>query len=255
MDAAKPWTNDEILQSFRFCNVRRMDDKVSVWLYENWYRPNKDHKNIIIACTLARLINSPETLTEIGFPHTWEPEGIKEAVRARRDEGGTIYNPAYIIRGGGSPDKIGAIVEWYLRPMYDTPPPIDTSSMRRSWEAIYSYFGMGSFMAGQIVADLRWARTGTWRDKKEWAPLGPGSKRGLNRFLDKPPNSPMNQAKFLEGLQEVMEYGHNFIPSCVTNRMEAHDWQNCLCETDKYNRALLGEGGPKAKYNGLIDDD
>jgi len=30
-----PWTIDEILQKYRFCNVRRADDRVSKWLIEN----------------------------------------------------------------------------------------------------------------------------------------------------------------------------------------------------------------------------
>src|SRR5262245_39207311 len=34
---SKPWTADPLLQGFRWCNVRRMDDRVSKWLEDNWY--------------------------------------------------------------------------------------------------------------------------------------------------------------------------------------------------------------------------
>ena len=30
----KPWTTDPLLRDYRWCNVRRMDDRVSVWLAE-----------------------------------------------------------------------------------------------------------------------------------------------------------------------------------------------------------------------------
>jgi hypothetical protein len=34
-------------------------------------------------------------------------------------------------------------------------------------------------------------------------------------------------------------------------QLHAQDLQNCLCEFDKYERVRLGEGRPKAKYNGV----
>ena len=75
--APKPWTDDEVLQRYRFCNVRRMDDKVSRWLFENWYQPNFDHPNMLLACALARFINLPASLEVIGFPTQWRPDKIK----------------------------------------------------------------------------------------------------------------------------------------------------------------------------------
>jgi hypothetical protein len=42
---------------------------------------------------------------------------------------------------------------------------------------------IGSFMAGQFVADLRHVYTGAWADANTWAPLGPGSERGLAWLL------------------------------------------------------------------------
>jgi len=47
---SKPWTDDVILQSYRFCNVRRMDDKVSQWLLNNWYKPYRGHPHMLKAC-------------------------------------------------------------------------------------------------------------------------------------------------------------------------------------------------------------
>ena len=73
---SKPWTDDEILQSYRFCNVRRMDDKVSKWLLENWYRPFYDHQNILLACSLGRFFNQPSTLERLGFPVDWHPDQV-----------------------------------------------------------------------------------------------------------------------------------------------------------------------------------
>src|SRR5262245_34048982 len=63
--ARRPWTEDRILQNVRFCNVRRMDDKVSSCLLEHWYHPDADSHTLLIAATLARLINWTDTLESL----------------------------------------------------------------------------------------------------------------------------------------------------------------------------------------------
>lgn len=245
-----PWTKNKVLSTYRFCNVRRMDDKVSVWLYDNWYNPNRGHKNMLVACALARLINSIETLEAIGFPKKWNPDKIKLVVRKRTEEGHTIYNPAYMIRGGGAPDKIGMVVDHYVGPLLIYPPEVNTDSMEETWNSIFSRFGFGSFMAGQVVADLRWAMQGNWKDKDSWAPIGPGSKRGMNRLLGRELKLSMRQEVFLSKLRTLIKClkEDKTLKSIVSN-MEAMDYQNCLCEFDKFRRATTGQGKPKQKYD------
>jgi len=106
-------------------------------------------------------------------------------------------------------------------------------------------------MAGQVVADLRWAMKGKWRDRNRWAPIGPGSRRGLNRLLEQDIKTPVKQEEFVKRLRQMIVTCEAFLPIELTNRMEAMDWQNCLCEFDKYSRVLLGEGRPKQLYPGI----
>ena len=49
-----PWTDDEILQTYSFCNVYRELDKVTVWIRENWKEPYADHPNLPFAMAMAR---------------------------------------------------------------------------------------------------------------------------------------------------------------------------------------------------------
>lgn len=246
----KPWTDDSILQSFRFCCVRRMDDKVSRWLLDNWYNPNFDHPNMLPAIALARFINQPHALAEVGFPVVWDPEQIKVALYRVKARGQTVFNAAYMVRGNDGPDKIASVVDYNVQPLVDDPPAIDTRKMQLAWEALECRYGFGSFMAGQVVADLRWAVSGKWADRRKWAPMGPGSKRGLNRLLGQAIDEPMTQAEFLDYLTQLMKIGRARLPKKLTRRLEAHDWQNCCCEYDKYCRTLLGEGRPKQLYPG-----
>lgn len=244
-----PWTTDPILGAYRFCNVRRMDDKVSQWLLNYWYRPYRNHPNMLLACAVARHFNKPEALDAIGFPLKWEPERIKKTLRAMKANGKQIFNGAYMVRGIGTADKTEMVIDYVCQPLHDKPPPIDTTSMQKSVEALLPYWGFSSFMAGQVIADMRWAINGSWLDKLCWAPIGPGSLRGMNRFMGRPVKQPLRQEQFLQELSDYITYCCSVLPTKLTERLEAMDWQNTLCECDKYLRALSeDEGKPKQRY-------
>lgn len=246
----KPWTDDEILRSYRFCNVRRIDDKTSQWLLNNWYTPYRDHPNVLLACVLARQLNNIDSLGEVGFPKRWNPNRVEKILNARAAAGIKNFSAAYMITGTLGGSKVHQIVRKVVDPVHRNPPAINPGSMRESVTALLPYAGFSTFMAGQVVADLRWAVSGSWVDKNDWAPVGPGSSRGLCRYLGRPLEERLNQEEFnvkfadlLSRLRERVE-----VP-----KMEAMDFQNCLCEWDKYERALFGEGRPKQRYDGGVD--
>ena len=63
----KFWTQDPILQKYRFCNVRRRDDRVTQWLIHNLYDQyeyGKDEDLWFIA-VIARYVNWPPSLLEL----------------------------------------------------------------------------------------------------------------------------------------------------------------------------------------------
>lgn len=250
-----PWTDDWILQKYRFCNVRRMDDRVSQWLLKNWYEPYFDHISMLYAIALARFINLPSSLELIEssvFKLIVSWSKIKTTLRKHRELGNTIFNGAYMVRGNDGMDKIEAVVDYYVRPLKQIK-NLRSTSMREAWDQISPSYGMGSFMAGQIVADLRWAISGDWEDKDIWAPPGPGSRRGLARLFGDEYKTALaefnNVDNWLTSFKElVLEEVPNRLSVDISKRLEAIDYQNCLCEFDKYERALWGEGKPKQLY-------
>lgn len=268
----KPWTADPILRSYRFTNVRRMDDKVSRWLFTHWYEPFANHPNMLAAVALARFVNKPESLGPIRhhlFPmrREGEPdwEGVKNTLRGIKSGGGTVFSGAYMVRGNStkSPDKIGTVVDEYVRPLWDAHVKHPTSyvvgnSMSGTHAAIATRYGYGSFMAGQIVADLRWAVTGDWEDRLMWAPVGPGSARGLARMLYLPDEWHLVARDYVarpdewlsDFKQYVLEKLPARLPATLRDRLEAMDYQNTLCEHDKYERVRLNQGRPKQLYSG-----
>ena len=255
----RPWTDDAILRQYRFCNVRRMDDKVSRWLLEKWYTPNKGSPNMFLACVIARHFNLPTTLAVLGFPKLWQPEKVRASCKLLKEKGWNVFNNAYIISGGTGAkpngprrDKIDIVIDKVIQPIIDSGYTPDTNSMQQSVEGMLGFAGIGSFMAGQIIADMRWAAPGRWLDKCDWAPQGPGSTRGLCRLYEMDVDRHGLKADdFLQGLREVIAYCKRRLPPGISERLEAIDYQSCLCEYDKFSRAIEGDGKPKQKYAGV----
>jgi hypothetical protein len=251
----KPWTDDEILRSYKFCNVRRMDDRVSRWLVENWYRPHYNHPNVLLACSLARQLNNPESMSAVGYPLEWEPERVQQVLEERTARGLGNYSAAYMItsnygeRGRARETKAYQTVWRVCNPIHEAMKSgsvrLDRRSMQRTWNALLVFQGFSSFIAGQVVADLRRAAAGSWTDKDTWAPMGPGSVRGINRYHGRPIGTPMTQQEFITELRSLRPL-LDHLPD-----LEMHDFQSCFCEFDKYERALCGDGRPKQKYPGV----
>ena len=245
----RPWTDDEILQKYRFCNVRRMDDRVSRWLLENWYTPHYDHQNMIVACTLARQLNNIESLAAVGFPKVWNPEKVEKILVSRVDRGLKNFSAAYMITGTLGGTKIEQIVYKVVDPISKKKRELKGfSTMQGLWRRLLPFAGFSTFIAGQVVADMRWACIGPWDDRYYWAPIGPGSRRGMNRLNGLPLKATIKDRDFDLQLQEIIALCHSEVSVDITSRMEAIDYQNCLCEYDKYERTLHGEGKPKRLY-------
>lgn len=247
----RPWTDDKILDTYRFCSVRRMDDRVSKWLLDNWYV--KNHPMSLVHAALARFFNLPSSLSAIHTyaVNTWQPEVIKDVLKNLRAAGAQIFNGAYLVSTNGvSMDKIDHVLDRCVAPLALMPYEqwIDTKSIQRSCENLQNLYGFAGFMSGQIVADLRWVLDGTWADRNSWAAIGPGSRRGMNRLLSRPLDQALRQSQFTIELRKLIEKLNKWLPSAISSRIEAIDVQSCLCEYDKMERTLWEGRRPKSTY-------
>jgi hypothetical protein len=248
-----PWTLDPILQTYSFTNVRRWDDRVSQWLWNNWYKPNLGHPNMVYAIATARFFNQPSSLdliTDVVFGEKWNPREIKKRLRKHKRAGNTVFRAAYLVRGNDGEDKIESVVDHNVGKLVgaEIHEKVDTTSMYKTWAEVEKVHGFGSFMAGQVTADLRHVVAGSWEDKLAWAPLGPGSLKGMNILLERDLKTPMSQKEFGDRLLWLMEELLGRVDYSTMSRLEMFDVQNCCCEYSKYSRTLLGLGRPKRLY-------
>jgi len=249
-DAPKPWTADPLLRDYRWCNVRRMDDRVSQWLLEHWYDPRHDPEYQLYDALLARLINWPDSLGEV--LDVREFEHVRSTLTARAARGEKVFTGAYVVPGVPGKNKVDSILDLVIAVADKSAEILKCSSMRDTWARLTRFDGIGSFLAGQIVSDL--ARQGVgmeWPDAGTWAPIGPGSARGINRLLGRPKDRRVPQAEFELLLPELMTALEPRVRGLWKDRgLVAMDIQNCLCEFDKYRRLTLGEGKVRARYAG-----
>jgi hypothetical protein len=83
---------------------------------------------------------------------------------------------------------------------------------------------------------------------RAWAHAGPGAKRGLNRLLGNPAKAPMRDAAALMWMRLLLRDIGPKWP--YKPELEMREIEHSLCEFDKYERARLGEGRPRATYQG-----
>lgn len=244
----RPWTEDPVLQQFKFCNVRREHDRVTKWFAQVWRHPDYwDQKNFVPAIILGRIINWPATLAEIGFPFEWDKSAVFEVLEERKRRGDKVYTGAYMVSQYGSKMAKNTLVVANAH-QYFTKLPMVAYTLEKTASNLQEYEGIGPFMAGQVVADLKQTKhlvqAPDWWD---WAILGPGSTRGLNRLYGRPVNFNLSQG---QGLAEMRAVKAEFSAVPGVPVLCLQDIQNCMCEFDKYMRVLMGQGLPRARYDG-----
>lgn len=254
-----PWTSDDTLAKYRFCNIRRKDDKVSKWLIDNVYARYGGSACAYLAASLCRFINWPPTLQHImsagAMPHVYidlSLDKINEAVLDYGKNHSKVWTGAYVVRG--SVNKGVGKSDWII---YDVigglaikhPETIDVmseNSVQLMVEYLSGMYGFGSFMAGQVTADLtytKWLKNAV--DLYTWAPIGPGSTAGLNVIKGVPKTTKIGQSEFNDLLQAANERIKGDLG--ITD-LTLHDVQNCFCEYSKYARTVSKAGRPRSFY-------
>jgi hypothetical protein len=255
----QPWTRDEILSTYRFCNVRREDDRVTLWVRDHIRKPFAGHPYLWLMLCIARQINWPETLEMLIASYgCWpdqegfDPREMTSQLNARKERGGKVYTGAYMISAPSTKgaDKQLYIAEvvlgelWRRRDIFANH-FLGTPSLRRTHELIMRSNGWGQFMAYQAVVDMRF--TGILQhadDALSWAAAGPGTIRGLNRLHGRPTDAALAQDQARKEMRAIYEV----VESETGVAMDFSDVPNILCETDKYLRVKNGEGKPRALY-------
>lgn len=247
--APPPWTDDPVLQAYRFCNVYREDDKVTRWIKTNWRQPNRKDRNIALAMCIARMVNWPDTLAELGYPKTWDAGHFINVLARRKAAGEKVWTGAYMVTGGyseGGESKEVIIARVLSNAQIFAIKINKGDTLEEAAGHLLNTPGMGTFLVAQVIADLKY--TPLLSDAPDWftwcAP-GPGSTMGLNILNDRDLRQYVPTAQFQEEVGVVRRY----IKDYTGYELCAQDAQNCLCEFSKYVRAKRLGHSLKTRYD------
>ena len=251
-----PWTNDEILQEFKFCNSYRVNDRVSQYLLKNVIYNGKKYTDadMIFRIILFKLFNKESTWelleNEIGditlssFDFNKYSQILENAI----NNGQKIYNDAYISCANKAfgydrkhENHLALLEKMFLKDHIDTK-IINSKNMEEAFNIIKSYPLIGNFMAYQLITDINYSNVVDFSEM-EFTVAGPGSERGIKKcFISTGGLSKEEIIKYMCKNQEkeFKRLGLDFKP--IGNRLlQLIDCQNIFCELDKYCRQAVPE--------------
>ena len=253
----KPWSADPVFQTVYFCNVHREDDKTTRYIRQK-YASYANHPWLVYNYILARFINRIESIRHFPFYDRHWGAALQDVLEWIALEEGQLWSGAYIITTHGLPmGKVQYLVNHVLQAAAE---PLQAhigmgpvlgygGNLATAYNTLRKIEGLGSFLAAQVVADLKNTEGHPLADADDWwifvAP-GPGSLRGASWFHYGEIGR-VTPANFMDHFNKIREFVDDAAPEIIVC---SQDLQNCLCEFDKYMRVRTGAGKSKRRYNG-----
>lgn len=282
-----PWTNDRVLQQYKFCNVRREHDRQSQYTIKNIStNPCLSLEDKIVNSFYFRAWNNWDTMKDLGGP--WAAKDLyssqmKQQIRpiyqelATEDPDRKWWSSAYN-QGGtkqawrypSSNKKINKEYDIPLRVFHIGPwlkehntveKLLNANDQKVAFEAIKEIQGFADFLAYQVFVDLTYIKEFPFSEN-EFVIAGPGCKKGLDYLFDDYDGMSPEEALFW--LRDNVDHifskimapnGQYWDPRELFIDLPEYDrclnimsLENCMCELAKYIRTIEGTGRPRVKY-------
>lgn len=249
----KPWTDDPILQQWKFCNVYRRLDKTSDWLIRNVIEPHiGDYSwHLLFNLFVFRAFNWVPTYEALGWQTEWDELRVKKILALRVHFGEQLISGAYMIRGYQGQPKWQSIPEtltdiklWGYKMLHEM---AEDNSLEATVKNIVErkFWGWGPFMAYQVALDLTYTPIlANAYDINSWCHFGPGAIRGLEAIFPG-----IKSKDYLPRTRELLsEAKYNLGIHMPETTLQ--DIEFSLCELQKYLRIEAG-GKMKERYAGM----
>ena len=249
-----PWTNDPILQTYKFCNSYRVNDRVSQYLLKNViYNMNKySSEDMLFRILIFKLFNKESTwellidnFSDITLK-TFNMEKYSKVLENAIENGIKIYNDAYISCANKAfgydrkHDNHLALLNKMFNIDNIQEKILNCKTMENAFNIIKSYPLIGNFMAYQLVTDINYSDIVDWKEN-EFTIAGPGSLRGIKKcFIDKGTMSNEDIIRYMYENQDEEFKRLNLNFKRIGNRpLQLIDCQNIFFFFFKYCRQAL----------------
>ena len=271
-----PWTDDEILRDYKFCNVYRELDGGTQAIVKYLKQKNISPEIKLFNIIAYRFFNRRNTIENL-FGGLLDPQNFNIKFYEKRlddcKQRENIFSNAYLVsshpyNSAYRPrdkhvqillmlDELRGKIDEIIRQLRQSPP-------QQGVQIIANYVALaGSFLAGQILLDITYAGDLVSYTGDDFLVVGPGAHWGLNLIFDRRLGKKEADAacRSLYAMQKeeflkLKEYkGLDWERVCWQNQdysntpyLCLHDVQNSLCEFRKYWRLKAGEKAKKRYF-------
>jgi hypothetical protein len=248
-----PWTLDPVLQAWRFCNVRREDDKVTIWFRENIRDPLKNDPKVFFATIAFRWFNTPAAglvLKPWLMNGVWDRAAIQQELEIKA-EAESIFTGAFMINSApGLPKHIDVLdnLDWVRANLSPARVTRDLWTKRAMMDHLLQAPRLGNFAAYQVVVDLQYTYLLLHApDLNTFTVAGPGCAKGISLMVyDQPEGfyrygSKGDQEKMLGVMRDCLDasrdpklWPSNWPPFVLS------DIENGFCEYAKWRTGHAG---------------
>ncbi|TIL83158.1 MAG: hypothetical protein E5Y89_01935 [Mesorhizobium sp.] len=254
-DSIGPWTEDPIIDRYRFTNAYRAADRVSQYLIRHIQYDNERSQSVeeLFFRTLAfKIFNKIETweyLERVLGPLTWAWTALDDIAGVLDDmmaAGQSVYSAAYIMPA----PKLGMVRKHanhlaLLRLMMDDGLPCkiaDARSLREVFDLLVRYPGLGRFLAFQYAIDLNYSAMLDF-DEAGFVVAGPGALDGISKCFYDTDGLSAEELIYMvtESQQSAFARLGLAFPGLGHRPLQPIDCQNLFCEISKYARVAHPE--------------
>ena len=245
-----PWTNDPILNKYKFTNAYRASDRVSQYLIkEVIYKGDPSVEETFFRILLFKIFNKINTWEllekELGqilyadYSFNKFDSVLLNTIALKNP----IYSSAYIMASGksafGHPRKHQNHLKLLESMMIDELPKklAKVASLENVYQSLKSYPSLGSFLAFQYAIDINYSEITNFNEMDFVVP-GPGAKDGIRKcFSSLGDYSEEDIIRMMAERQQIeFERLDLDFKDLWSRPLQLIDCQNLFCEVDKYAR-------------------
>lgn len=249
-----PWTDDPILQKYKFCNVFRAADRVSQYMIHEvcYHEESCTPEDRLFQIIAFRMFSKIETWRAIrvllGHYPTLDDlanNNFSNALEQLKTDKATLYTAAFILCATDAygqrlkhRNHIELFKHMFLQDGLSTQ-LLAASSLREIYDLLHGYPLMGDFMSYQIAIDLNYSDLINF-DENDFTQAGPGALRGIKKVFENTGDyTPAEIILWMVKHQEA-EFKRLNLPfyGLWGRPLHAIDCQGLFCETDKYCREV-----------------
>ena len=248
------FTEDEILQKYKFTNAYRASDRVSQFLIKEviYNDNNYSNEDVLFRIILFKLFNKIETwqyleskLKDIRYS-TFKYDMYNELISDYMNRGNVVYSNAYMIAPATKKflqkrkhSNHLLLLEFMMKDNI-TQKVLNAKSLEEIYLIMKRYPSFAKFLAFQFAIDINYSELIDFSEN-DFVVAGPGALDGISKCFENYKDfSPEYIIKYMDEQQdnEFKKYDLDF-KSLFGRKLHLIDCQNLFCEVSKYTRVAL----------------